>query len=115
MEDLLSSEKVAYTEKVTQVEFANSNMEIKNLFESGIKNGEMLSEDFFFCAKLRERGYKIMLDTKIDLGHDGSFTYRGSLSHYLNFLKEEKAKAESPYLDFLKEQKDISDGKDKVD
>ena len=100
MEDLLSSEKTSYTEKVTQVEFANTNIEIKNIFESGIKNGEMLSEDFFFCAKLRERGYKIMLDTKIDLGHDGSFTYRGSMSHYLNYRKEELAKA---------------DGKDKVD
>ena len=41
-----------------------------------------------------------MLDTKIDLGHDGSFTYRGSMSHYLNYRKEELAKA---------------DGKDKVD
>jgi len=56
-----------------------------------------------------------MLDTKIDLGHDGSFTYHGSMSHYLNFLKEEKAKTESSYLDFLKEQKDKADGKDKVD
>ena len=95
LEDLLSNEKVAYTEKVNQVELADCNMEIKNIFESGIKNGEMLSEDFFFCAKLRENGYKIMLDTKIDLGHDGSFTYRGSMSHYLNFLKEEKAKVDS--------------------
>jgi hypothetical protein len=34
-----------------------------------------------------------MLDTNIDLGHDGSFTYRGSMSHYLNFLKEEAEKA----------------------
>jgi hypothetical protein len=115
MQNLLSNEEVSYTEKVTQVEFANSNMEIKNLFESGIKNGEMLSEDFFFCAKLREHGYKIMLDTKIDLGHDGSFTYRGSLSHYLNFLKEEKAKTESSYLDFLQEQKDKADSESKVD
>jgi hypothetical protein len=100
MQDLLDSEKQSYTEKLTQPELSSALIEIKNIFESGNKNGEMLSEDFFFCAKLRERGYKIMLDTKIDLGHDGSFTYRGSMSHYLNYRKEELAKA---------------NGKDKVD
>jgi len=93
MQDLLASEKMSYTEKLTHADSTPVMMEIKNLFESGNKNGEMLSEDFFFCSKLRERGYKIMLDTKIDLGHDGSFTYRGSMSHYLNFLKEEAEKA----------------------
>ena len=93
MQDLLASEKMSYTEKLTHADLTPVMMEIKNLFESGNKNGEMLSEDFFFCSKLRERGYKIMLDTKIDLGHDGSFTYRGSMSHYLNFLKEEAEKA----------------------
>ena len=93
MKDILDNEKVYYTERVTQPELNSEDIEIKNVFESGIKNGEMLSEDFFFCSKLRERGYKIMLDTKIDLGHDGSFTYRGSMSHYLNYLKEEAEKA----------------------
>lgn len=99
MQDLLDHEKITYSEKITQPEFNGSLLEIKNLFECGYKNGEMLSEDFFFCAKIRERGYKIMLDTKIDLGHDGNFTYRGSMTHFLNHLKEEKAK---------------EDGKDKV-
>jgi hypothetical protein len=41
-----------------------------------------------------------MMDTKIDLGHEGSYVYRGSISHFLNYIKEEEAKA---------------DGKDKVD
>lgn len=100
MQDLLDSEAVYYTERSTQPGQEPKDTQIKNLFESGIKNGEMLSEDFFFCSKLRERGYKIMLDTNIDLGHDGGFTYRGSMSHFLNHLKEQISKA---------------DGKDKVD
>jgi len=93
MQDLMDHEPEFYTEKVTQPELNVDQIEVKNLFQCGIKNGEMLSEDFYFCTKLRERGYKIMLDTNIDLGHDGSFTYRGSMSHYLNFLKEEAEKA----------------------
>jgi hypothetical protein len=93
MQDVMNHEPVYYTERITQPELGSKDIEIKNVFESGMKNGEMLSEDFFFCAKLRERGYKIMLDTNIDLGHDGGFTYRGSMSHYLNFLKEEAEKA----------------------
>ena len=99
MQDLLDNEKVFYTEDNT----ATPNSEpliIKNLFETGVRDGQMLSEDFFFCAKLRDRGYKIMLDTNIDLGHDGNFTFRGSMSHFLNHIKEQIAK---------------SDGKDKVD
>jgi hypothetical protein len=99
MQDLLDSEKTFYTEENNATPTSEP-MIIKNLFETGVKDGQMLSEDFFFCAKLRDRGYKIMLDTNIDLGHDGGFTYRGSMSHFLNHLKEQISKA---------------DGKDKVD
>jgi hypothetical protein len=73
---------------------------IHNVFEVGIYNGEFLSEDFIFCEKLKEKQYQIMMDTKIDLGHEGSYVYRGSISHFLNYIKEEEAK---------------SDGKNKVD
>jgi hypothetical protein len=73
---------------------------IHNVFEVGIYKGEFLSEDFIFCEKLKEKGYKIMMDTKIDLGHEGPYTFRGSISHFLNYLKETDAQP---------------DGKDKVD
>ena len=73
---------------------------IHNVFEVGIYKGEFLSEDYIFCEKLKEKGYKIMMDTKIDLGHEGPYTYRGSISHFLKYIKEEEAKA---------------GGKDKVD
>jgi len=93
LQDVMDHEPVVYNEQATQPELAETNhLEIKNVFETGVKDKQMLSEDFFFCSKLRDRGYNIMLDTKIDLGHDGTFTYRGSMSHYLNHLKEEIAK-----------------------
>ena len=90
MQHLLDTEKNYYSERDNS---SGAYTEIKNIFETGIKNEQMLSEDFFFCSKLRDLGYKIMLDTRIDLGHDGNFTYRGSMTHYLNHLKEENAKA----------------------
>ena len=94
MRHLLDTEKCYYSEKDTS-KVDGGYTEIKNIFETGIKGDQMLSEDFFFCSKLRDLGYKIMLDTKIDLGHDGGYTYRGSMAHYLNYLKEEQAKTDS--------------------
>jgi hypothetical protein len=91
MQDVMDHEKITYTEKITQPNAHPGDLQVKNVFESGYKDGGMLSEDFFFCAKLRDRGYKIMLDTKIDLGHDGAFTYRGSMTHFLDYLKKQKS------------------------
>ena len=68
---------------------------IYNVFEVGIYKGEFLSEDFIFCEKLKEKGYKIMMDTKIDLGHEGSYIYRGSISHFLEYIKKEDAEPKS--------------------
>jgi len=63
-----------------------------NVFEVGVYKGEFLSEDYLFCEKLKEKGYKILLDTKINLGHEGTYTYRGVVSNFLEYLKEEDAK-----------------------
>jgi hypothetical protein len=63
-----------------------------NVFEVGVYKGEFLSEDYLFCEKLKEKGYKIMLDTKINLGHEGTYTYRGMVSNFLEYLKEEETK-----------------------
>jgi len=68
---------------------------VYNVFEVGVYKGEFLSEDYLFCEKLKEKGYKIMLDTKINLGHEGTYTYRGMISHFLEYLKEEDAKPKS--------------------
>jgi hypothetical protein len=68
---------------------------IHNVFEVGIFKGEFLSEDFIFCEKLKDKGYKIMMDTKIDLGHEGSYIYRGSISHFLEYIKKEDAEPKS--------------------
>ena len=60
---------------------------VRNAFEIGLLNGEFLSEDFFVCEKLKKLGYKIMLDSKINLGHEGTFVYRGDVPHFLEWIK----------------------------
>lgn len=55
-----------------------------NAFEVGFLNDdEFLSEDFFFCEKLKAKGFKIMLDTRINLGHCGGMKYDGNFSEFL--------------------------------
>jgi len=45
-----------------------------------VYNGEYLSEDFAFCQRAREKGYKIFADPKIQLLHFGQYGY--SLKDY---------------------------------
>ena len=75
----LSDSSIEYTDA--------QNILIRNVFEIGLFNGEFLSEDFFVCEKLKKLGYKIMLDSKINLGHEGSYIYRGDVPHFLNWIK----------------------------
>lgn len=61
-------------------------------FESGVVSGELscygdqkdengnqlfewISEDWYFCERARQLGYKVIVDTRINLGHEGSFLY----------------------------------------
>jgi hypothetical protein len=60
------------------------------VFETGIFNNEMLSEDFVFCEKARQQGFKVYMDTKISCGHIGSFTYVGKADEYLTWLAAEE-------------------------
>jgi len=50
------------------------------LFESGVKNGEHIGEDYSFCERVRLMGEKIFIDPKIELGHHG-----GNMSFYGNY------------------------------
>ena len=44
-------------------------------FQDPIEDGIHLSEDYFFCKRSREAGFKIICDPKIHLKHWGSFAY----------------------------------------
>lgn len=45
------------------------------LFMTPIHNDGFESEDYHFCRKAREAGFKIMMDPSIRLGHIGQFRY----------------------------------------
>jgi hypothetical protein len=42
------------------------------VFETKIRNGEFWGEDFIFCEKVRNSGFKILVDPLIEFDHDGS-------------------------------------------
>jgi FkbM family methyltransferase len=46
-----------------------------DFFPSGVINGEWLSEDWYFCDLAREAGFKVMIDTRVQVGHEGSIVY----------------------------------------
>lgn len=43
-----------------------------DFFAVGVVNKEYLSEDWYFCDKARGLGFKVILDTRIQLRHEGS-------------------------------------------
>jgi glycosyltransferase involved in cell wall biosynthesis len=46
-----------------------------DFFPFGVRNGEYLSEDWAFCDTARDLGYKVQLDGRIKLRHEGSCLY----------------------------------------
>lgn len=46
-----------------------------DFFSVGVVNKEYLSEDWYFCDRARALGFKIMLDTRIQLRHEGTAIY----------------------------------------
>ena len=54
----------------------------KNVFEVVVKDGQMYSEDVTVCNKLRDLGFKIYLDKKIDLIHTGTINFVGNFDEW---------------------------------
>ena len=50
------------------------------LFDTMIKNGTYLSEDYTFCQRWRDLGGKIYADTSIPLSHTGYYSFQGDIT-----------------------------------
>lgn len=50
---------------------------VSALFMTPVHNDIFESEDYFFCRRAREAGFKIIADPAIKLGHYGQFRYGG--------------------------------------
>jgi hypothetical protein len=44
---------------------------IPALYQTPIRHGTLLSEDYFFCELARDNGYKVMMDPSVKLTHYG--------------------------------------------
>jgi hypothetical protein len=57
----------------------------KNVFEVTVANGQMYSEDYVACKKIKDLGFNVYLDKTIDLSHTSKINLIGS---FLNWEKQ---------------------------
>ncbi len=55
--------------------YTNHGKDEWDFFQVGVVNKEYLSEDWYFCDKARGLGFKVILDTRIQLRHEGSAVF----------------------------------------
>ncbi len=55
--------------------YTNHGADEWDFFQVGVVNHEYLSEDWYFCDKARGLGFKVMLDTRIQLRHEGTAVF----------------------------------------
>jgi hypothetical protein len=53
----------------------HSTRKIYNVFESGIRDNQLMSEDWDICYKLRELGYEIYVNSSFPVSHFGFHNY----------------------------------------
>ena len=59
------------------------------MFETMIKNKELISEDYSFCERVREIGEKVYVDTDIQLTHTGgNIKFYGNYQKYLDYANK---------------------------
>lgn len=73
---LLISKKVFESLDVDSY-YDDKKREVKEYFKTGIIKKTYLSEDYYFCKMVRDKGFKIYTDLKIPLNHTGQFTFIG--------------------------------------
>lgn len=55
----------------------------KMVFDIGIIDGELYSEDHYLCAKWNQMGGEVKVDATVSLGHVGEKQYVGSLQNFI--------------------------------
>lgn len=66
--DLVKSSKYYFSDN-------NSRRKIYNVFESRIRDNELMSEDWDICYKLRDLGYEIYVNSSFPVSHFGFLNY----------------------------------------
>lgn len=78
-------EKIAASEpeNVYQLEDDEAGSMTGNFFETRIRDGRLLSEDYWFVRRAMDVGYQPMAHIGVKLGHIGIMEYRGDISSVL--------------------------------
>lgn len=58
------------------------------VFDVGIKDGDIISEDVTVCSRLLEGGFDIMVDTNKTCNHVGNLKYVGNFASFIQRVKE---------------------------
>lgn len=72
---LLISRTVIEKLAQTSESYEGPNGRVPALYMTPIYNDIFESEDYFFCRKAREAGFKIIMDPSVRLGHYGQYRY----------------------------------------
>jgi hypothetical protein len=69
-------EQMVFAHPEWQYEYKDE--QLTALFDFEIKNGQYLGEDYLFCDRARDMGFKIYIDVDISLPHVGSETFESN-------------------------------------
>jgi len=64
--------------------YINEGRERRMVFDIGIIDGALYSEDIIMCEKLKKLGFQIWLDPSMCCGHIGPKIYQGNFTKYLD-------------------------------
>jgi len=69
----------------TNISYEDDKSLCKNVFEVIVDKGQMYSEDYVACKKIKDLGFNVYLDKTIDLSHSSKINLTGS---FLNWEKQ---------------------------
>ena len=73
----------------TSKPYTNGNKQGRWVFEIGLINNELHSEDVIMCLKLRSLGIPVHLDPSINPGHIGPKVFKGDFNSFLQRKQQE--------------------------
>ncbi len=72
---MLINRRVIEALAVTAESYEGPNGRVPALYMTPVHNDGFESEDYHFCRKAREAGFKVMMDPSVRLGHLGQYRY----------------------------------------
>ena len=74
--------------------YTHNNKQMKWVFEVGLKDGDIISEDVKMCEKLRNGGFDVYIDPSKTCGHTGPLRYVGDFEKFIPRVKEHYEQAQ---------------------